>query len=132
VLLLVLNLLLGYSLSVLLKIWRFIMGNRVLMQCFSSKTGEFGPVVYCHWAGDTAPEIVNRLAAQMKGREGDLAYSSARLVQCAIGTDAHNTGFGMWNAEKLLTAADSHGDAGCVLIDVDKDHKAQYFGGYLT
>lgn len=88
-------------------------------------------MVYCHWSGRTAPLIVAALAERMKTRQGDLMYSNARLVQCAIANDDFNTGFGIWNADKLLTADDSHGDAGVVLIDVDNDHKATYLGGYL-
>lgn len=107
------------------------MGDRVLMQVFSSKSGEFGPVVYGHWSGETAPEVVDRLRARMKNRLDDVQYSSARLVQEIIGDDRHDTGFGIWNTSAKLTAADSHGDAGCVLIDCANDHKAQYFGGYL-
>lgn len=107
------------------------MGDRVLMQCYSSKTGEFGPVVYGHWVGSYAKSIVKRLTQRMQSRPDDLQYSSARLVQAAIQDDMGNTGFGIWNAKHLLNAEDTHGDAGVVLIDVSKDHKATYLGGYL-
>ena len=107
------------------------MGDRVLMQCYSSKTGVFGPVLYCHWAGSDAPQIVKALRDRMAERPGDPDYSSARLVQIAIGNDASALSFGIWNATALLTESDSHGDAGCVLIDVSDNHSAQYFGGYL-
>lgn len=112
------------------------MGDRVLMQCYSSKTNEFGSVVYGHWAGGEAKDIVMRLALRMKERGGDIAYSTARLVQEMIDCSGelgkkHSAGFGVWNAEKLLTKDDSHGDAGVVLIDVENDHKATYIGGYL-
>ena len=56
------------------------MGDRVLMQCYSKKTGEFGPVVYCHWSGDRAPKIVASLRKRMENRPGDLSYASVRLV----------------------------------------------------
>lgn len=107
------------------------MGDRVLMQCYSSKSGEFGPVVYCHWTGESAPNVLKRLRSRMKDRPGDLAYSSARLVQEAIGEDEGALSFGTWNAEALLTEKDSHGDAGVILIDVDKGHHATCMGGYL-
>lgn len=108
------------------------MGDRVLMQCFSSKSGEVGPVVYCHNNGHEAPKIIKSLAKRMKGREGDIPYSSARLVQEAIATYPNgNLSFGCWNRTKKLTAEDSHGDAGVVLIDVDNDHKTECMGGYL-
>ena len=108
------------------------MGDRVLMQCFSSKTGEFGPVVYGHWCGGKAPAIVAALAKRMESRGGDVAYSSARLVQEAIGENKDALSFGIWNAAGRLTADDSHGDAGCVLIDVDSGHAPTYLGGYLA
>lgn len=57
------------------------MGDRVLLQCHSAKRGAFGPVVYCHWLGDHAPRIVNRLINRMRTRTGDVNYASARLVQ---------------------------------------------------
>lgn len=108
------------------------MGDRVLMQCFSSKSKEVGPVVYGHWCGSRGKEIVSNLAKRMKGREGDLSYSSARLVQETCGDDDGNLSVGMWNADKLLTADDSHGDAGVILIDVDNDHRPTFLGGYLA
>jgi hypothetical protein len=109
------------------------MGDRVLMQCHSSREGTFGPVLYCHWGGSSAKKIVENLRAQMQSRPGDVEYSTARLVQCAIPCgDVEPAGFGVWNAEHLLTAADSHGDAGVVLIDVANRHAAVYLGGYLS
>jgi len=107
------------------------MGDRVLMQCFSSKNNSFGPVMYCHNGGYEAPAVVRSLSERMEDRQGDLEYSSARLVQCAIGNDDYNTGFGMWNAQALLDKDDTHGDAGVILIDVDNGHKCQCMGGYL-
>ncbi len=107
------------------------MGDRVLMQCYSSETNEFGPVVYCHWTGHDAKEVVQLLRKRMQSRQKDLAYSSARLAQIAMAGDDGNLSYGIWNADHKLTAADSHGDAGVVLIDVDNDHKATYLGGYL-
>jgi hypothetical protein len=107
------------------------MGDRVLIQCHSSKTGEFGPVIYGHWCGDRAADAVKRLRERMKTRGGDLAYSSARMVQELIGDNEGPLSFGVWNAKALLIRTDSHGDAGIILIDVDTDHKAQAIGGYL-
>jgi hypothetical protein len=109
------------------------MGDRVLMQCHSAKSGRFGPVVYCHWLGDKAPQIVNQLINRMRGRSGDVDCTSARLVQeCTLAQADPATcmGIGVWNSDHLLTAKDSHGDAGCVLIDVD-NWAITYVGGYL-
>ena len=109
------------------------MGDRVLLQCHSAKSGKFGPVVYCHWLGDKAPQIVNQLINRMRPRTGDLDYASARLVQeCTLAQNDPDSymGIGVWSADHLLTAKDSHGDAGCVLIDVDT-WQTTYLGGYL-
>lgn len=107
------------------------MGDRVLMQCYSSKSGETGPVVYCHWNGSEAGVIVRRLAKRMESRGADLHYASARLVQDAINGDEGNVSFGVWNRADLLTEGDSHGDAGVILIDVDNGYKTTCLGGYM-
>ena len=105
------------------------MGDRALLQVVSGT--EFGPVVYCHWAGSRVPEIVRRLAKRMAERGDDLAYASARLVQECINGDDSALSFGIWNADKPLSEEDSHGDAGVVLIDCANGYKCQCFGGYL-
>jgi len=107
------------------------MGDRVLFQVISSQhPKKFSPVVYGHWSGQSAPQIVRALAERMKGREGDIAYAAARLVQICTGDDAGNLSFGIWNADSMLTEADSHGDGGVVLIDC-VDFKCVCLGGYL-
>ena len=106
------------------------MGDRVLLQIVQAN--EFGPVVYCHWSGDRAPEIVRALAERMKPRRGDLDYASARLVQECTAADPDGAlSFGVSNAPARLTADDSHGDAGVVLIDCNT-FKCECLGGYLT
>ncbi|MBU3721236.1 MAG: hypothetical protein FGM22_10935 [Burkholderiaceae bacterium] len=107
------------------------MGDRVLMQCFNSHTGEVGPVLYCHNAGYRAPEIVRKLAERMIERQGDLEYNSARLVQEAIAGQAGALSFGLSNAVAKLTDDDSPGDAGVILIDVAQRHRCECLGGYL-
>jgi len=110
------------------------MGDRVLFQVVSGKQSKaFGPVVYCHWSGEGAPEIVQKLAERMKGRANDIDYATARLVQECIGDDlgSMNTGFGVWNVDHRLTADDSHGDAGVVLVDCSDGFKCECLGGYL-
>jgi hypothetical protein len=116
------------------------MGDRVLFQIVKGvgllgkamKKTEFGPVVYGHWSGEHAKEIVQRLRTQMADRSGDVQYSSARLVQCVINETQGSTGFGLWNANAVLTDEDSHGDAGVILIECDNDHRAIPLGGYWT
>jgi hypothetical protein len=104
------------------------MGDRVLMQVVTDSN--FGPIFYCHNSGYDAPEICARLAERMRTRPNDLDYSSARLVQEAIGDCDGNLSFGIWNATDRLTAEDSHGDAGVILIHADKDHAWEPLCGY--
>ena len=107
------------------------MGNTVLMQCVNKKTGEFGPVCYGYYTGTDAPAVVERLARRMRERQNDVQYSSARLVQEMIAFEDGCLGQAIWNADHILTAEDSQGDAGVVLIDVSDNHRPTYLGGYL-
>ena len=109
------------------------MGDRVLYQVHAPAQNAFGPVVYAHWGGNDAPAVVRRLAARMATRRGDVDYCTARLVQFVIeaADPDSNVGVGVWNTDHLLTADDSHGDAGVVLINAH-DGTAQYIGGYYA
>lgn len=109
-----------------------IMGDRVLFQVVNkADPAAFGPVIYGHWAGSNAPAIVRRLAERMADRAGDVDYATARLVQeCTAGDDGA-LGFGVWNASARLTADDSHGDAGVVLVDCGDGFRCECAGGYL-
>jgi hypothetical protein len=117
-----------------------IMGDRVLMQCVANygKPGqEVGPAVYLHWNGSGAGNVVRLLASRMadRGAQGDVSYCSARLVEAAIEScnlSGEDTGIGLWNQPEPLTADDSQGDAGCVLIHVDQEFRCDCRGGYLT
>jgi hypothetical protein len=107
------------------------MGDRVLFQVKGSD-GEFSPVAYGHWCGERAPLIVAKLRERMKDRAGDVPYTFARLIQEMCGDSKDGLSFGAWNADKLLTKDDSHGDAGVVLIDVTKNPMTcECVGGYL-
>ena len=106
------------------------MGDRVLVQCHSPIQEEFGPVVYAHWHGTSTPTVIEKLIKRMRSRKCDVSYATARLVQIFCDGDTSNTGFGVWNADALLTEADSHADAGVVLVNVD-DFSLQAVGGYL-
>ncbi len=108
------------------------MGNKVLMQVYNSDTNKFGPAVYGHWSGSDAKDIAQRLKVRMHNRIGDVDYSSARLVQEMINNEPGDGGFGIFNVDKILTIADSHGDAGIVLIDCFNDHEPTFIGGYLS
>lgn len=105
------------------------MGDRALIQLTSGK--DVSPVLYLHWGGSEVADILQRAEARMKGRAGDTSYAFARLVQEAIGNDRDNTGYGVWNQADRLTDADSHGDAGCFVVDVTADAwETETFGGY--
>lgn len=93
------------------------MGNRVRIQMKSGN--ELSPVIYGHWSGSGAAEAVLACRNQMEGRVDDVPYAAARMVQNLIGADGGNTGFGIWNQEKELTAAAAE-DAGCYVIDVSR------------
>ena len=109
------------------------MGDRVLFQVINKKDpAEFGPVVYCHWAGSDAGRIVRALAERMAERAGDVDYASARLVQECTAGDEGSLGFGIWSASARLTAEDSHGDAGVILIDCADGFRCECVGGYMT
>lgn len=105
------------------------MGDRVLMQVVGKD--EVGPVLYCHWSGERAPAIAEALVKRMAPCAGDVAYWSARLVQEAIGTEEGPYSFGLTQYPGVLTEDDSHGDAGCVVINADTG-EIRFFGGYLN
>lgn len=108
------------------------MGDRVLFQVVRTASKEFGPVVYCHWSGARAPEIVRKLAVRMASRTGDIDYATARLVQECTAPDPDGAlSFGVSNAPVMLTEEDSHGDAGVVLFDCST-FKCECLGGYLV
>lgn len=108
------------------------MGDRVLFQVVSVDRQQYSPVLYCHWSGSEVNTILERLAKRMKGRSDDVEYVAARLVQEAINGDEGQLSFGIRNAQGILTAADSHGDAGVVLMIADPQGiRIQCFGGYL-
>lgn len=97
------------------------MGNRAVIQLKTNN--ELSPALYLHWDGGRAREIIKRAEARMQGcPDGDIQYSFARLVQEAVNIDDPytNTGYGVWNQTTELTEADSHGGAGCFVVDVSK------------
>lgn len=107
------------------------MGDRVLLQVVKKEPAEFSPVLYSHWRGGSAVDAVHRTARRMQGRPGDVPYIAARLFQELVGNDDGDTGFGLMLADKVLTAEDSHGDAGVILVDADT-FKMTFLGGYLA
>jgi hypothetical protein len=104
------------------------MGDRVLVQFKNGK--EVSPVIYGHWCGSEAPALIVALREQMDTRNDDLAYIAARCVQQFIGGDKSQTGFGIWSAEKELTAEDTHGDAGVYVVEIGATWTVNHLCGY--
>lgn len=104
------------------------MGDRALVQMTSGN--DVSPVLYLHWKGSDVLDILKRTREQMKGRAGDVSYAFARLVQQATMDDHGNLSIGVWNATEKLKAADSHGDAGCFVVDVTEEWNVAIGGGY--
>jgi len=105
------------------------MGDRVLIQVKSGT--EFSPVCYLHWGGNDAPRLIQETVQLMTSRLGDVDYVFGRLVGVCHARTPGSTGLGCFNADHILTADDSHGDAGVYIIDCDTwDVTAK--GGYGT
>lgn len=104
------------------------MGDRALIQLRNSD-GDISPVLYLHWDGNRAGKIIYDTHMRMKGRGDDLDYTFARLVQEAVGDDPGNTSYGVSNSVAPLSADNSHGDAGCFLVDIATDNWVVYAGG---
>jgi hypothetical protein len=107
------------------------MGDRVLVQFINGRQGEgkYSPVAYLHWHGDSAPDMIKTCAALMAGRDGDVDYAFARFVGICHEAIGGNISLGAWNATGVLQSGDSHGDAGCYVVDV-YTWEVRAFGGY--
>lgn len=104
------------------------MGDRALIQMVNGD--EASPVLYLHWMGSEVGKIIEQAQTIMEGRAGDVSYAFARLVAAACNeSGGGNTGVGVWNGEGVLKARDSHGDAGCFVIDVSSEKWAVRIGG---
>jgi hypothetical protein len=111
------------------------MGDRALIQLTNGKSGDDetnSPVLYLHWGGSTVGELLRKAQELMRTRPNDVDYAFARLVGIAHMDDPdNNTGIGVFNNGGALTADDSHGDAGCFLVDVSEpDWTVKCGGGY--
>lgn len=108
------------------------MGDRVIMQVVDNEDN-FGPILYGHWIGGDAKEILKAIKCRMASRVGDLEYTTARLVQEMIrfSGENDNTGIGIWNADRIQNVVDSHGDAGVILLNCNT-FQAQAGGGYYS
>ena len=103
------------------------MGNRALVQFIKPESkseftnhvepADFSPVIYLHWAGQLE-EAIKQTKELMKSRRADLSYIPARFVGVCHELIEGSLSLGMWNATGNLTHEDSHGDMGCILINV--------------
>ena len=112
------------------------MGDRVLVQFvgldWTGGPKVFSPIIYGHSSGSEMPAVLARLRERMEGRHCDVQYVPARCIQEMTGGCKGNLSFGMWNAKGVLTAEESHGDAGCIVVDVSSAQwVATCSGGYM-
>jgi hypothetical protein len=106
------------------------MGDRVLIQFINGHDArEFSPVAYLHWHGDSAPALIRACADLMRGRDGDTGYAFARFIGICHNAIGGNLSLGAWNTKGVLQPDDSHGDAGCYVVNVHT-WQVQAFGGY--
>lgn len=104
------------------------MGDRALIQ-FTNSNGEVSPVCYLHWNGAEAPEWIRDCAKLMESSGENLPYAFARFVGICHERISGNVSLGVWNRTDRLTEKDSHGDAGCYLVNVST-WEVEAFGGY--
>lgn len=103
------------------------MGDRALVQFESGK--EVSPVVYLHWNGTEVKDWLGIWSDLMKDRKGDVPYACARFIGVCHERIKGNTSLGVWNGESRLKGEDSHGDAGCFVVNCDT-FRVEAFGGY--
>lgn len=104
------------------------MGDRALVQ-FRDSDGKVSPVCYLHWGGFNVPEYIRECAELMRGRDDDVQYAFARFVGICHSHIPGNLSLGVWNKTAPLTKGDSHGDAGCYIVDC-ATWDVEAFGGY--
>lgn len=107
------------------------MGDRALIQFKGRDASEHSPVTYTHWGGYDVRARLAELRELMRGREGDVSYTAARFVGICHQASEGNLSLGIWNHDGLLTADDSHGDAGCFVCEwVGHELHVETVGGY--
>lgn len=108
------------------------MGDRVLIQFKSGK--ELSPVVYLHWGGGSVAKLLLQTSSLLRTRGADVSYTCARFIgYCHAENPDSALSLGVWNQKTKLSAKDSHGDAGCIVVDVsDRPWQFECSGGYLN
>ena len=104
------------------------MGDRVLVQVESDEGG-VSPVLYLHWGGSIVTDLIRETAELMKGRDNAVSYAFARLVGGAHVRVPGNLSVGVWNHADRLVEKDTHGDAGCYVVNC-VTWEVEAFGGY--
>lgn len=94
------------------------MGDRALIQL--KVDDQYSPVLYLHSGGSLVHDLIGESRRVMLSRGVDLYYHFARLVQIAGNDTPGNLSVGVWNAPDGLTLDDSHDDAGCFVVDLDR------------
>jgi hypothetical protein len=113
------------------------MGNRALV-IFHDRD-RVSPTVYLHWHGGDVPEWLDELKLLMQGRFNDAEYAAARFIGiCHAKIDGHlslgvfSNAFNLLDVRRKATLeAESHGDAGVVVVDTS-DFSWKAYGGYLA
>lgn len=103
------------------------MGDRALVQFRSG--ADYSPVVYLHNHGSEVGDLLKRLYKRMGSRFDDLSYTTARFIGICHELTPGNLSIGVWNAPGLLDEDESHGDAGCFIVDCGT-REITIMGGY--
>jgi len=111
------------------------MGDRALVQ-FKNKD-ESSPVLYTHWYGDTVLEIIQDTYDEMvkeRRKPNDIEKAFMHFLANMMARGDKDCSC-LFNQHRLLTEDDSHGDAGCLVVDVSESDdknpwKIYSAGGY--
>ena len=104
------------------------MGDRALVQ-FKDKDDTISPVIYLHWNGTEVKYWLEEWYRLIQGRQRDLDYGCARFVGICHSHIEGNLSLGVNYQPTELTADDSHGDAGCFVVNVSTG-EVTASGGY--
>lgn len=109
------------------------MGDRALIQFVATNRNgdinDVSPVVYLHWNGTEVDKWLQLWWKNMEGRHGDVSYGVARFIGICHTLIDGNLSLGVWNQSDVLAQEDSHGDAGCFVVDCDNGNVTA-MGGY--
>lgn len=103
------------------------MGDRVTVQLVDNNEN-FSPILYGHWCGNRADDIIKKAAPIM--RKGDISYAFARLVGVFHNETGPDQGLslGVFNASEIQEE-DTQGDNGHFKVNINTGEVVHY-GGY--